>query len=537
MGGIKIPSIDELSEEDLVNIVDQIIQFASRNTQAQERTTYDFKEKIGHDNDKERHEIRKDFSAFANTNGGLLIIGVVNGSLKVQGVSPSSLIGQDALTQILSVKTQIVPPIGGECHSREIKYQGVTLQILEVSPTDALVEVKDPKSGRWVSWCRENSTSREMTVNEVLRKLAKRAFSLPSRLRVDPSKLGVYLVPNLNPAPRIEWDLRSQAALYQFLRLPYGHLLPLPLVTPWCPVNRESYVASSRYLGESEDVYEVLDQIERVTQSSFGIGFEVWTVPVAGARTYTEDHRYAAGSGAASLISTVRERVRIQPYVRFGWGVLTGSVFQIVTGFVDGSHSNIVVTSFLNSVPNGFDFVSISPEGRVMPNRLPVHEYRRENELDAKRILESRLRFSPADTTESDESPSVMGVSVVGFLGSEPEPLTYGGLVGRKGLTLFKFDDSCTLEPDTTPLVSHASVLFGCISNRPMGLNPFKPLSLHSLKSWAFPLAVDIASDTTVILFGNAIGLNQEDKHLLTPDVQSQPPGSSSTVTGTGQPV
>jgi hypothetical protein len=512
VGGIKIQPIEELSDEDLVSIVDQVLHFANGNPQGQERTIYDFKESLPYKKREEKDEIRRRFAAFANTMGGLFIVGVVDRTLQVQGIPQASLIDLAALTQILSDRNTIRPPIGGSCHSRVVTYHGVTLQILEIPASDELVEVKDTRRGEWISWCRRNNTIDRMTLDEEMRKHSKNVLSLPAHLKVDLDKLGIYSTPNSKPGLKVEWDLRAQGKLYDFLKIPYGHLLPLPFPTVSCPIDRKAYMATSRYLGEGKEIGDMLDQIEKTTQSIYGVGFEVWTVSIAGAKVYTEDHRYASGTGATSLTSTIHELIGRQPHVRFGWGIFTGSVLQLVTGFVDSSHFSIVISSFLNSIPNGFEFLSVSPKGRVMVARLPVHELG----LDVESIVKGVLGVSQITAAGQNMQTTALDVSLVGFLGGKPEPPKYGGLVGGRGLTLFKLGGPESLGVSATPLATHSSLLFGRIANYPMGLNPFKPATLHSLNSWAFPLVSDIALDTTLVLFGNEVGLDQNVAYLLT---------------------
>ncbi len=105
VGGIKIPLIDKVSEEELRDILDKIIKFAKSQPQGHERETFDFKKEL---NIKEKDEIRKDFSSFPNTHGGLIIVGVdeKNGCTLV-GIQ-KNIPKDDQISQILSTDGYII---------------------------------------------------------------------------------------------------------------------------------------------------------------------------------------------------------------------------------------------------------------------------------------------------------------------------------------------------------------------------------------------------------------------------------------------
>jgi predicted HTH transcriptional regulator len=87
IGDTKIPSIDELSDSNLRVIINEIIKFAKTNPQGHERETFDFKREINVRTNEEKYKVRKWFASFANTRGGIIIVGISN-NLSIEGVKP-----------------------------------------------------------------------------------------------------------------------------------------------------------------------------------------------------------------------------------------------------------------------------------------------------------------------------------------------------------------------------------------------------------------------------------------------------------------
>ncbi len=187
IGGIKIPPIDELPENELKGILYGIINFAKSNPQGPEREAYDFKRQLNI-NDKGKYEIRKDFSSFANTRGGLIIVGVdEKQDCKIVGVQ--DIPKDDQLSQILSTKGYINPPV--RFSSRVIPYQGKTVLLYYVPESDVPIEIR--KEGKsWGAHGRVGGITKLLSNIEITLKFYRGIRKLPERARINISQLGFY---------------------------------------------------------------------------------------------------------------------------------------------------------------------------------------------------------------------------------------------------------------------------------------------------------------------------------------------------------
>lgn len=143
IGGIRVPFIEELPENELHFLIKKIMDFAKANPQGPERETFDFKKEINLANEQDKFELRKHFSSFANTKGGLIIVGIdEKQDFKVTGVS--NIPKDEQLNQILSSEFHIRPPVSFS--SRAIPYQDKTI-LLYYIPENYNLPVEVRKGG------------------------------------------------------------------------------------------------------------------------------------------------------------------------------------------------------------------------------------------------------------------------------------------------------------------------------------------------------------------------------------------------------
>lgn len=503
VGGVKVPPIEELSDNDLKDILDGIIKFAKSQSQGYEKENFDFKKEL---NIKDKDEIRKDFSSFANTQTGLIIVGVdeKNGCALV-GIQ--NIPKDEQISQILSTDSYVIPPV--KFSSRAIVYQGKTVLIYYIPESPVPIEVK--KNTQWVVYARRNNTTRILSQGEILQKFYRGAKPLPEPLRINISQLSFYSSKDDSREPFIRWTIKNQGELYKWLKLPYMPLIPIPTV-PF-QYQSELYYSSTRWYGNYKKLIDIINNIENKLHE-FGISFEVWTVPLSGAKTYLEDHHYISGCGANNLKTCLEEVHKNQRVTGFGW-ILFSYVTVIVTGEIHEKHCEIKVQSIFNFIPNNFPFISIESVGRVALEPLPA------NKMDwwkEDRVVKWKSKDSLPDAEDiSDELlVSAPSAHIKGYLGDTPRPRNYNFPFRTRGLTLLEVTGSSDNSPEyDNPLLANTELIFCSIGSAPTGLNDLNEVRIGGMKLSALPIPQYPFHDLALVLFDLECYVNQSKSYRM----------------------
>ncbi len=502
-GGVEVPPIDKVSDDDITDILDKIIQFAKSQLQGHERETFEFKKEL---KIKDKDEIRKDFSSFANTHGGLIIVGIDDGCALV-GIQ--NITKDEQISQILSSDNCIQPPV--KFSSRTIVYQGKTVLLYYIPESYDKIEVKNKKNTQWVVYERHNNTTRMLSQGEINRKFHPGAKKLPKHAQMDISQLGFYSSLDDSREPFIRWTIKNQGELYKWLKLPYMPLIPIPTM-PF-QYQSELYYSSTRWYGSYEKLPAIINNIENKLQD-LGISFEVWTVPLSGAKTYLEDHHYISGCGANNLKRCLKEVHKNQRVTGFGW-ILFSSVIVIVTGEIHEKHCDIKVQSIFNFIPNNFPFISIDGAGRVALEPLPA------NKMDwwkEDRVVEWKSKDILPDAEDiSDELlVSAPSAHIKGYLGDTPRPRNYNFPFRTKGLTLLEFTGSSDNSPEyDNPLLANTELIFCSLRSAPTGLNDLNEVRIGGMKLCALPFSQYLFHDFSLVLFDIECYVNQVKSYRM----------------------
>lgn len=506
VGGIKIYPINEVSEEGLRDILDEIIKFAKSNPQGPERETFDFKKKL---NINDKHEIRKDFSSFANTSGGLIIVGI--DEKKNYGVANIQNIPKDEqLSQIVSTDSYIRPPV--RFSSRAIVYRGKIVLLYYVPESHVPIEVK--RNAQWLVYGRNNNTTKILSGMELMLKFYRGVKKLPEYARINISQLGFYSSKDDSKEPFVKWTIKNQGELYKGLDLMWWMpLIPTPLPIMPFQYHSEVYYSSTRWYGSYEKLLDIIECIENKLQE-LGISFEVWTVPLDGAKTYLEDHNYVSGCGAQNLKTCLEEVCKNQPVTRFGW-IFFSPVTQLVIGELYENHCDIEVQSIYSFIPNNHPFISIDDAGRVILEPLPSYKM---NWWTKDYVTEWKSKSSlPWAEDISDELlASAPSAQIKGYLGDEPRPRSYDLPFRTRGLTI----QEVTCPPDKfpendPPLIGNVAPIFCHISSAPRGLNDLKDVKIGGMKLDTLLISQYPLHDSSVVLFSISCYVNQSRSYRM----------------------
>ena len=500
VGGIKIPPIDEVSEEGLIDILDEIIKFAKSNPQGPERETFDFKREL---NINDKHEIRKDFSSFANTRGGLIIIGIDEGkNYAVVNIQNSP--DDEQLSQILSTDGYIRPPV--KFFSCAIVYLRKTVLLYYIPESHVPIEVK--RKGQWVAYARNNSTTRILSEVELMLKFYRGVRKLHEHARINTSQLSFYSSKDDSREPSIKWTIKNQGELYKWLKLMRTPLIPIPLPVMPFQYHSEVYYSSTSWHGNYEKLLNIIESIEYTLQE-FGISFEVWTVPLGGAKTYSEDHHYIIGCGAQNLKTCLEKVCKNQPVTRFGW-ILFSPVTVLVIGELYENHCDIEVQSIFSFIPNNYPFISIDDAGRVVLEPLPAYKMDWWTE-DYVTECRSKSSLPWAEDLSDELLASAPSAQVKGYLGDKPRPRSYN--FRAKGLTLLEVTGPTDKFPEDAPLlISNVAPIFCSISSAPTGLNDLKEVKIGGMKLSTLSIP---HRDLTLILFSIDCYVNQSKSYRM----------------------
>jgi hypothetical protein len=498
--GIKIPPIDEVSEDELRDILDEIIKFAKSNPQGPERETFDFKRQLDINN---TDEIRKDFSSFANARGGLIVVGL-DEKKDYQVINLQNIPKDEQLAQILSTDNYIYPSMR-PC-SRAIAYQGKTVLLYYISERREPIGVK--RHGQWVVYSRNNNTTKTLSPIEITLKFYSGVKKLHEHARINTSQLSFYSSKDDSREPSIKLTIKNQGELYKWLKLMRTPLIPIPLPVMPSQYHSEVYYSSTSWHGNYEKLLNIIESIEDTLQE-FGISFEVWTVPLGGAKTYSEDHHYIIGCGAQNLKTCLEKVCKNQPVTRFGW-ILFSPVTVLVIGELYENHCDIEVQSIFSFIPNNYPFISIDDAGRVIPEPLPAYKMDWWTE-DYVTECRSKSSLPWAEDLSDELLASAPSAQVKGYLGDKPRPRSYN--FRAKGLTLLEVTGPTDKFPEDAPLlISNVAPIFCSISSAPTGLNDLKEVKIGGMKLSTLSIP---HRDLTLILFSIDCYVNQSKSYRM----------------------
>lgn len=512
VGGIKIPPLDEVSEEELRDILDKIIKFAKSNPQGPERETFDFKRELNiNKKQKIKDEIRKDFSSFANTRGGLIIVGIdEENDYGVADIDTQEHPNDEQLSQILSTDSYIHPPV--KFSSRAIGYQSKTVFLYYIPESyDMPIEVK--RNNQWIVYGRNNNTTTILSGIELMLKFYRGIKKLPEHARINISQLSFYSSKDGSKEPFIKWTIKNLGEFYKWLNLMWIPLIPIPLPVMPFQYHSEVHYSSTRWYGDYKKLLDIIESIEDTLQE-LGISFEIWTVLLGGAKTYREDHHCISGCGAQNLKTCLEEVCKNQPVIRFGW-ILFGPVTQLVIGELYENHCDVEVQSIYSFIPNNYPFISIDDTGKVVLEPLPSYKM---DWWTKDRVTEWKSKSSlPWAEDISDELlASAPSAQIKGYLGDKPRPRGYDFPFRTRGFTLLEVTNLSDKFPeDNPPVITNIAPIFCSISSAPRGLNDLKEVKIGRMKLSVLPISQYPLHDLTLVLFSIGCYMNQSKSYRM----------------------
>ena len=509
IGGIKVPLIENLSDAELQELIRRILDFAKSNPQSAERDVLDFKTEL---NISDKHKVRKLFSSFANTHGGLLIVGI-DEKKGYDAVGVQDVPKDEQLSQILSTNLYIRPPVRYS-PSRSVTYQSRRLILFYIYVSRNLpIEVRRGKNEPWVAYCRRNGITSILSTSEITLKFYRGIRKLPPHLQVNVSELGYYSSDDIIRKPFIKWTIKNQGEVYKWLQLVWMPLLPIPL--PFIPFRYASNLYSSytSWFGSCEKLRDILTELERKIQETYGIGYEVWAVPLGGARTFIEDHSYVTGCGAEYLKNCLMRVCKNQRVINFGWFISAKSVSYTIIGSIHGNQCDININPIIGFIPNNFPFVSIDDVGRVVPEPLPVNKITVKNNMKNWRLPVGG-EFWLEDLSD-EQLANFPSAKITGYLGGKPRPRSYDLPFRANGLTILEMNMNTRLPENAPPLVTNITPFPCHVSSAPSGLNDLKEVKVIGINCNALPLTQYPVHDFTLILFSLDCYINQSKTYRL----------------------
>jgi hypothetical protein len=305
----------------------------------------------------------------------------------------------------------------------------------------------------------------------------------------------------------MRWTIRNQGEIYPWLELMWMPLIPIPL--PLIPFQYdEVYSSYTSWYGDYDKLPEILTDIENNIQEAYGIGYEVWTIPLKGARTYLDDHSYISGCGAQNLLECMRD----QNINKFGWFLIAKSVAYMVVGEVHEKHCHISVEGITGSIPNNFPFISIDDIGRVMLEPLSVKRWTVKDRIkEWRKSISGNLWLEDLPDEVLAPFPSAQ---IVGYLGERPRPRSYDTPFRARGLTVLEIINSYE-SSEVPPLIKNTTLICCHISSAPRGLNDFKEMKIIWMKLNTLILPLYPIHDLTVVLFSIDCYVNQSKSYRI----------------------
>lgn len=499
VGSILVPNIETTDDVELKNILRDILDYSKSGLNPSELQTLDFKRELPSDKKSEKDEIRKDFSAFANTEGGLIIVGVHQrntNDLVIEGADKKSYPKDQTLDEILSARDRITPSLS---YSRKtVPYEGNDLVLYQIPEILGGVEVYI--GGEWQMYHRVNGITKRMHPLDQTRRAAK-PKKLPPNSRVDVSQLNCWS-PDYTKRPFLRWKIGD---LKKVMKWTESLISPdIPIFVPLSEdvlrsIRLNKYFRRSMERGDNyANMLQLLSEVERQIDHAHGIAYELWTIFE---RLNNYEAVYRTGGGWIKLKNQLKNMVR-KTEVKFGWILLTGSADYILSGkiFEDQRYS-LHIEARLGFIPNNFPLVSFENK-RVALKPYPVNEMEFESKIKAWRMKEILMKDNPTDS-ELLEFPSA---KIVGYLGQKPLPRDRLFRAG-KGATVIEIKDSSKLQ-DFPPVISEIHPLPSYLSNACSGLDDKNEIKVTFLESHAYSMPF-LFSTPDIILLNVDLGANQ----------------------------
>lgn len=472
IGGKAIPHLDTLTDQEVVSILDSVFVIAKSTARMdRERETFDFKLVYP---PADNHEIRKDFASFANTTGGLIIVGVDNNG-GVRGVtSPPS---DTHLRQVLSEGNRIKPP--ADYLYRQINYNGFDLVVYQIF--ESLIPVEVYSHNRWRTFRRFGSTTGEMTRVEVMLKWYRGVRQVPDYHRLQLDSVAFYSPSGAVLGKYVEWKTLNPENLYRMLKLPYLPAVFVPTSTSILS-SSELYYNTTRWHGDMKSLRSgAIVELENKIQE-IGILYEYWTITADRPRTIIEPHTYRTGVDAVTLQESITELVPKLEHANFGWVIISGGIaVYILGGAVSEKSASITITHIVSFIPNNFPFVYIDDVARAVEEPLPVRVMNHPLTEEWRSSVPNSLFLDEPPEEELAKEPPA---SLIGYLGPKPEPKRPDIPIRTKGLVALSID--CNRRFDFEDMVSEMDPVLCNFSTLPMRLNDLEEIKIVGHKAMAF---------------------------------------------------
>ena len=516
LNDIKIGPVETLTEEELKRILDKLIEFAKSNPQSPEREYFDFKRELNLTTEDGKFKIRKAFSAFANTHGGWIIVGIAEVrdrgrvvGYEVVGVQDPSQ--YDKLRDILSADEYIRPRI--EFQSKMITYKGKPVLIFYIPEHSFLVEVRKTKDDIWIAYRRYGNRTDVMSEGEKIEKFFQGATTLPKELRTNVSELKFYSVNDSQVEPYITCTVNNIERIYRWVGIGLYPIILIPTLSIPLKGHSRVYRASSLWQGgdkEYEKFLQILRDIENALEEFPGINFEVWSLWTPSSRL-----NYFVGCNACGLIKCIEGVLKRSHYMMFVW-ILYSTVMTFVIGRISEGSCTIEVRSLSNFIPNKYPFIRIDDIGRVSHLPLPVRETEWWNKDFVRKWnlpLKEELWYEDIPDKLLEPLPSAR---IIGYLGEKPRSGVHALPRVRRGFTLVDIKEPNKLPKEAPPIIADFMPLFTLIRSAPGGLNDLKEVKIIGLDLEALIMPEFLIHDMIVVLFSLECHVNQLKAYRIT---------------------
>lgn len=502
--GRSIHSLDALTDDQVVLVFRSILDDARKNKSvASENDQLEFKQQL---NLEDEDELRKDFAAFANTAGGLLIVGV-DKSVAVKGIHDR--IDDDRLRQVLSAKTWVQPP--PEYSARTIVDSGKCIVLFGIRRSPVPVKVR--RRGTWRTFCRYGGTVRDISPDEFMQRFHPGVWKTPERFKMSPETLGVYDLEGNRTSSVVRWSIGNQRRLFEWLELPYFQtILPVPAHVEHLTRTGKMYMTGASWRGTKDELfgYEgILANFEEALDSNIGFMSSFWTATKVWLPALGATQEYVTGCSIRDLDVMLSSNTGRWA---FAWAVSAGSAMYLIDARIGEDLTHLSMSAFIRFIPNDFQFASFDADGNVAMMKLQVTEETPFEEKSwASRVPEQLNLDMPQDNLLISRPAG----RIESYVGGPPKSRTNGLVFRASGLTLLELlSGNNALGEDVPPLVGNASRIFCRLSSGPMELNDVEEVRVTGLKCKATAFS-DFFEELIMVPFDISVDVNQLSIHKL----------------------